>query len=84
MIWMDPPSQGIGEHQRRMRVQNEWWESILLVSTGTSQTPITVPASRAVMFFRMSYKEIYVPGPRECCMVTPCDVKYERLGGAVL
>lgn len=31
-----------------MRVQNEWWESILLAGTGTSQTPIAVPASGAV------------------------------------
>ena len=50
-----------GIQARRMRVLYGWWESILLVSTGTSQTPITVTASEAFIFFRMSYKEIYVP-----------------------
>lgn len=38
-----------------------WWESILLVNAGTSQTPITVSASKADVFIRLSYKEIYVP-----------------------
>lgn len=61
-----------------------WWESILLVNAGTSQTPITVSASKADIFIRMSYKEIYAPRERGCYMVTPCDVKYENLGGAVL
>lgn len=61
-----------------------WWESILLVNADASQTPITVSASEADIFIRMSYQEIYVPRERGCYMVTPCDVKYENLGGAVL
>lgn len=82
--WVHPPLQGVGGHEWRMGVQYRWWESILLVNAGTSQTPITVTASKADIFIRMSYKEIYVPRERGCCMVTPCDVKYESLGGAVL
>lgn len=61
-----------------------WWESILLVNADTSQAPITVSASKADIFIRMSYQEIYVPREQGCYMVTPCDVKYESLGGAVL
>lgn len=61
-----------------------WWESILLVNADTSQTPITVSASKADIFIRMSYQEIYVPREWGCYIVTPCDVKYESLGGAVL
>lgn len=74
----------MGELEWRMGVRCGWWESILLVHAGTSQTPITVTASKADVFIRMSYKEIYVPRERGCCVVTPCDVKYESLGGAVL
>lgn len=37
-----------------------WWESISLVNADTSQTPITVSASKADIFIRMSYKEIHV------------------------
>lgn len=74
----------MGELEWRMGVRYGWWESILLVRAGTSQTPITVTASKADIFTRMSYKEIYVPRERGCCVVTPCDVKYESLGGAVL
>lgn len=55
-----------------------------MVNAGTSQTPITVSASKAGIFIRMSYKEIYASRERGCYMVTPRDVKYENLGGAVL
>lgn len=73
-----------GGTQLEEGVQDWWWENISLVNAGTSQTPITATASKADIFTEMSYKNIDVPRQQRCCMVSPCDVKYENLGGAVL
>lgn len=49
-----------------------WWESISLVNADTSQTPITVSDSKADLFIRMSYKEIYMyPGSEDATWSPP-------------